>query len=205
MGDKLKAAKLVGGVSDRERADNDYYATPFHATEAILNALESVGETLSSDSILEPAAGEGHIVKVLKEHYPYNEIIANDIAWRESRLGIDVTGGIDFLVCNPYRKYDTIIMNPPFKYAKEFVEKALEISNHFVICFAKIQFLETVERKKLFENSPLKYVYVFSRRVPAWMNGNETDENGKPWASTMCFAWFVWEKDYEGEPIIRWL
>lgn len=205
MNDKLKAAKLVGGASDRDRADKDYYATPFYATEAILNALEKSGETLSGESILEPSAGEGHIVKVLKEHYPYNEIVANDLVYRSSRLGIDVNGGIDFLSYNPYRKFDAVIMNPPFKYAQQFVEKALELSNRYVICFAKIQFLETIERKKLFENSPLKYVYVFSRRVPAWMNGNETDENGKPWASTICFAWFVWDLDYEDEPIIRWL
>ena len=57
MNDKLKAAKLVGGASDRDRADKDYYATPFFATEAILNALEKSGETLSGESILEPSAG----------------------------------------------------------------------------------------------------------------------------------------------------
>ena len=57
----------------------------------------------------------------------------------------------------------------------------------------------------MFDNSPLKYVYVFSKRVNPLRNGEPTDEKGKPWASTMCFAWFVWEKNYEGEPIIRWL
>lgn len=98
-----------------------------------------------------------------------------------------------------------IIINPPFKHAQEFVEKALTLANHYVIMFAKIQFLETVERQKLFQEHPPKYVYVFSRRVSPWRNGDETDENGKSWASPMCFAWFVWEKDYEGEPVIRWL
>ena len=50
-----------------------------------------------------------------------------------------------------------------------------------------------------------KYVYVFSKRVSTWRNGQEFDENGKRWASTMCFAWFVWEHGYQGEPIIRWI
>ena len=71
--------------------------------------------------------------------------------------------------------------------------------------FAKIQLLEGDKRRKMFDNSPLKYVYVFSKRVNPLRNGEATDENGKPWASTMCFAWFVWDLEYEGEPIIRWL
>lgn len=201
----LTGTKLVGDNPERGRVENDYYATPFNATEALLNALNESGETLSSDTILEPSAGEGHIVKVLKDFYPYNEIIANDIAYRSSRLGIDVNGGIDFLNYEPHRKFDTIITNPPFALAQEFIEKALELSNHYVIMFAKIQLLEGDKRRKMFDNSPLKYVYVFSKRVNPLRNGEATDENGKPWASTMCFAWFVWEKDYEGEPIIRWI
>lgn len=201
----LTGTKLVGDNPERGRVENDYYATPFNATEALLNALNESGETLSSDTILEPSAGEGHIVKVLKDFYPYNEIVANDIAYRGSRLGIDVNGGIDFLNYEPHRKFDTIITNPPFALAQEFIEKALTLTNRRVIMFAKIQLLEGDKRRKMFDNSPLKYVYVFSKRVNPLRNGEATDENGKPWASTMCFAWFVWKKDYEGEPIIRWI
>lgn len=201
----LTGTKLVGDNPERGRVENDYYATPFNATEALLNALNESGETLSSDTILEPSAGEGHIVKVLKDFYPYNEIVANDIAYRGSRLGIDVNGGIDFLNYEPHRKFDTIITNPPFALAQEFIEKALTLTNRRVIMFAKIQLLEGDKRRKMFDNSPLKYVYVFSKRVNPLRNGEATDENGKPWASTMCFAWFVWDLEHEGEPIIRWL
>ena len=31
--------------------------------------------------------------------------------------------------------------------------------------------------------------------MATWNNGNSTDENGKRWATTMCHAWFIWEKD----------
>lgn len=201
----LTGTKLVGDNPERGRVENDYYATPFKATEDLLNALLESGETLGNDTILEPSAGEGHIIKILKDFYPYNEITANDIAYRDSRLGIEVNGGVDFLTYNPHYKFDTIITNPPFALAQEFIEKALELSNHYVIMFAKIQLLEGDKRRKMFDNSPLKYVYVFSKRVNPLRNGEPTDEKGKPWASTMCFAWFVWEKNYEGEPIIRWL
>ena len=183
----------------RERIDNDFYATPRDATEAILKKVELSG------SILEPAAGQGHISEVLKEYYPNNEIISTDLVQREDRFGIPIQGGVDFLTYEFNRKFDNIITNPPFSLAQEFVERSLELSNDKVIMFAKIQLLESDKRKAMFENSPLKYVYVFSRRVNPLRNGEELDEKGKPWASTMCFAWFVWEHNYEGEPIIRWL
>jgi len=196
----LTAAKLAGSDPTRGRMKNDYYATPPIATELLLKEVK-----LYDDTILEPAAGEGHIVKVLKEFYPYNEITANDLVYRSSRIGIDVNGGIDFLTYEPHRKFDTIITNPPFNQAKEFIEKALTLANHYVIIFAKLQFLETVERRKLFDEYPPKYVYVHSRRVSPYINGDPVDEKGKPWASPMAFAWFVWEIDYEGETTLRWL
>lgn len=69
--------------------------------------------------------------------------------------------------------------------------------------FAKIQFLEGIQRKEFFAKYPPKTVYVFSKRVNPLRNGMEVDEKGKPWASTMCFAWFVWELGYTGVPSIK--
>lgn len=71
--------------------------------------------------------------------------------------------------------------------------------------FLKIQFLEGAKRKELFEKYPPKYIYVFRNRMATWNNGEPLDPNGKRWATTMCHAWFVWEKGSTTEPIIRWL
>lgn len=195
----LAGTNLAGMSTTRDRVDNDFYATPRNAIEAILNEVKLDG------SILEPAAGQGHISKVLKEYYPYTEIVSTDLVQREERFGISIQGGVDFLTHEFNRKFDNVITNPPFNLAQEFIERALQLSNDKVIMFAKIQLLEGNKRRELFDNTPLKYVYVFSKRVNPLRNGEELDEKGKPWSSTMCFAWFVWEHDYEGEPIIRWL
>ena len=195
----LSGTSLAGMSTTRDRVENDFYATPQTAVEAILNEVPLEG------SILEPAAGQGHISKVLREKYPCNEIVSTDLVQREDKFGIFVAGGVDFLHHNYGRQFDNVITNPPFKLAKEFIERALEISSGKVIMFAKIQLLEGQERREMFANTPLKYVYVFSKRVNPMRNGEELDERGKPWSSTMCFAWFVWEHEYEGEPIIRWL
>lgn len=69
----LSGTSLAGMSPTRSRVENDYYATPFEATEAILSREELHG------SILEPAAGEGHISKVLREHYPNSQIISTDV------------------------------------------------------------------------------------------------------------------------------
>lgn len=97
--------------------------------------------------------------------------------------------------------------------ATEFVEKSMSLltdetentCNGQMAMFLKIQFLEGQKRKKLFENYPPKYIYVFRSRMGTWRNGKDTDENGKKLVTTMCHAWFVWEKGSKTEPIIRWL
>ena len=190
----LNGSSLAGGTPLRGRVENDYYATPPETTQSLLNVLELNG------SILEPACGEGHISEVLKNNYPSSEIVSTDLIDRGYGRG-----GINFLEHTYDRTFTNVITNPPFKYMREFVEKALEISDEKVMMFGKIQFLEGKGRKEFLMNSPLKYVYVFSERQNPLRNGKSVDENGKKWSSTMCFAWYVWEKGYEGEPVVRWL
>lgn len=158
-----------------------------------------------SGSILEPAAGQGHISKLLHKKYPDSEIISTDLVDRGDKFECGIVGGVDFLTHNFGRKFDNVITNPPFSLAKEFIEKALAISNDKVIMFAKIQLLEGEKRRKLFNDFPPKYIYVFTKRQSPLNNGSAFDENGKPWATTMCFAWFVWEHGFTGDPMVRWI
>lgn len=92
-----------------------------------------------------------------------------------------------------------IITNPPYKYAQEFIEKALELvpEGHKVCMFLKVQFLEGKGRRKLFEKYPPKRVWVSSSRIPCGRNGNFEP-------SAVAYAWYVWEKGYKGDTIIKW-
>lgn len=195
MSKKTRGSIFTGGTGGvHQRQVDDFYATPSDTTKKILDKLELKG------SILEPACGQGHISEVLKEYYPNAKVISTDLVDRGYADEIK-----DFLN-DDFEKVDNVITNPPFKYAKEFVIKGLEISNDKVIMLLKIQFLESKSRKEFLENSPLKYIYVFSERQNTMKDGSPINPlNGKPWSSTMLLAWFVWEKGYEGEPIVRWL
>ena len=175
----------------------DFYATPDGATREILNRIPLTG------SILEPAAGDGHIIKVLKEFYPDNEIVGTELYQRDSNE--DIKFGVDFLTYKWDRKFDNIITNPPFDLCKDFVERSLEIVNDKILIFAKLQLLEGLNRQQMFLDTPLHYVYVFSRRVSPLKNGSPVNEQGKDWRSTFATGWFIWEVGYEGEPIIRWI
>lgn len=196
MENRLSGAQLAGGNSSSIREKDDFYATAPNTTRLFLDTFK---EDLGSD-ILEPACGEGHLAEVLKEYFPNSNIDCIDLVDRGYG-----TGGVDFLTYNPEKKYDTVITNPPFKYAKEFILKGLELSNRYVIMLCKIQLLEGVNRKEMFFNTPLKYIYIHTTRQATWKNGEKTDSKGKKWATTMCLAWFVWEKGHNEEPIVRWI
>lgn len=88
------------------------------------------------------------------------------------------------------------------KYAEDFIFKALELTKNKVAMLLRIQFLEGIKRyDTLFTKKPPKVSYVFSSRIGCAMNG----EFGSHSNTAVCYAWFVWEKDYTGETIIRWI
>lgn len=194
----LSGTSLAGTSTTRERANYDYYATPYQATEMLLDEVKFSG------NFLEPCVGGGHIADVIKRYYPNECVYGIDIVDR----GYPNTLVADFLKHDFLdKKFDNVVTNPPFSLAQEFLEKSMEVVNDGgkIAMFLKIQFLEGAKRRDMFKKYPPKYIYVFSKRQNPWRNGSPVDEKGKPWSSTMCFAWFVWEKGFTGEPVVRWL
>lgn len=192
-GHKMTNRKLTGLHSVREREKHDFYATDPQSTTLMLSKVHMEG------NILEPNCGQGHISEVLKEYG--HEVYSTDLIDR----GYGEESGIDFLVHDYGKKFDNVVMNPPFKNIEMFIEKALEVSKGKVVVFARLQLLESAKRKVLFETTPLKKVLVHSTRQCAWKNGSPVDENGKRWASTQAYGWFIWEKGYKGKPTIEWI
>ena len=191
----MKGHQIAGMSADRDRVENDYYATPTESTKALLSVEEIIYPAW------EPACGEGHIARLLKDPlFGMEVVIATDLIDRGYGKG-----GIDFLNTSAVCDAQTIITNPPFSLFQEFAKKALTLATRKVILFGKLQALEGFKRASFMEKSPLRTVYVFKKRQNPLRNGNALDENGKPWASTMAFAWFVWEIGYEGRPEIQWI
>lgn len=208
----LSGGKLAGGNPKNMRIENDFYATNPKAVEMLL-----LNYSLNGTKILEPCVGNGNIANAIKSFYNASiNITGIDIVDR----GYPNTIVEDFLTYKTEEKYDCVVTNPPFSLAQEFIEKSLELVKEGydedgyprgqVIMFLKIQFLEGQRRKEFFKKYPPKYIYVFRNRMATWNNGEEFDIDEitgkrKKWATTMCHAWFVWEKGSTSEPVIRWL
>lgn len=181
--------------STKERADNDFYSTDPKSLEIFLKALKRDNFKLHKN-IWECACGKGHLSKILeKEGYDVWSTDLIDRGYGE--------GNTDFLKSVPDVWQGDILTNPPYKYAKQFVEKALEICRNgtYIIMYLKIQFLEGKERRKLFNVNPPKYVYINSSRQLCYLNGDMKNKI----SSATCYCWFIWEKGFTGEPIIRWI
>lgn len=180
----LGSTTVVG--SDREQ--HDFYATEPKAVELLLD------EEQFQKDILEPCCGLNHITDVLKSRG--YQVITSDLIDRG--VGAEVK---DFFEYESW--YGDIVTNPPYSQAVDFVEHSLKIieEGSRVAMFLKIQFLEGKKRKEFFKKYPPKYIYVASSRLRCAKNG-EFDKYG---SSAVCYAWFVWEKGYRGEPSVRWI
>jgi hypothetical protein len=55
-------------------------------------------------------------------------------------------------------------------------------------------------RYTLFQEHPIKVVYVFSKRLPLTKEGDTRKQS-----SMIPFAWFVWEKEFTGKTTIEWI
>lgn len=191
MGNSKSVFSMIGATnhSTEERADADYYATPPSAVEGLLQ------QEKFSFQVWEPACGELAISNVLKD---------NGYAVRSSDLylrGHNEIEQLDFLTCNEKWGGD-IVTNPPYSLAKEFVEKSLDVveDGAKIAMLLRIQFLETKKRYPLFKVAPPIRIHVFVSRVNCGKNGIADNKQ-----SALCYAWFVWEKGFQGHPTIYWI
>jgi hypothetical protein len=170
--------------SSGKRKKSDFYETPYSITRHLLN-VEDFDYKLT---ICEPACGDGAIVKVLQEKT--NNVVFYDI---EKNFLTEI------------EQYDYIITNPPFSISYEFIQKAKNVAKKK---FAFLLPLSYLHGKKRYDDIysdkdyPLKNVYVFTRYP---MLGEKLREDGKYNTGMMVYAWFIFEKGYDGPSIIDWI
>ena len=184
--DTIRQARSIVGDRPEGRPKGDFYPTPERATIALLEKVSFQGE------IWECACGNGAMSNVLeREGY---KVFSSDLYNR----GYGNTG-LDFL--QTQRLYcPNIVTNPPFTLAVEFMEHSLSLGCEKVALLCKLAFLEGIKRSEKLENSPLKYVYVFRRRLLMTRNGEKPRGGGM-----IAFAWFVWEHGYNNMPMVGWI
>ena len=189
-----------------ERQAEDFYSTDEDCVNDLLEREKFCGQ------ILEPCCGTGNISKTLEKFG--HVVTSTDLIDRGYGKG-----GVDFFT--EYTDVDMdIITNPPFGLVTDFIEHALSITRpgHKIALFLKLQFLEGSERyEKIFSKNKLEKIYIYSKRVACYKdderyqkdsNGNYIlDKNGnkKKIGSAVCYAWFIFNTDYNGLPKVNWI
>jgi len=185
----MKAGLMLGVNHNAEREENDFYATSPKALQLFLDSFKGLNKY-----VWECSCGQGHLSKeLIKRGYEVKSTDLIDRGYGQKHDFLKSTG----------KTNSDIITNPPFKLAEKFVEKGMEIlddSCHLIL-FLKIQFLEGQKGKELFSKYPLKYVYCHSSRQQCSKNA----DFDKYKATTQFYAWYVWEKGYTGETILKWI
>jgi hypothetical protein len=158
------------------RRPHDFYPTPPHATQALLDRERFTG------LILEPACGDGAVVRVLRRH-------GYDVE------AADLLDGQDFLTRT--EAVSNVITNPPYRHSLDFILHAKKVATRKIAMLLPVEFLHGGTRYDLFQDRrfPLKFVYVFASRLRF---GSETH-------ATVGHAWYVWDRRHKGEPVIRWV
>ncbi|MEX2444484.1 MAG: hypothetical protein WD492_12825 [Alkalispirochaeta sp.] len=174
-------------ASSHNRVARDFYQTPWSMVEQLI-AVEDF-----TSPVLEPCAGEGAISSVLAE-YGF-DVVAYDL-WR----GDDRR---DFLV--EHRRFPSIIMNPPFRLANEFVLKAFEITTDKVAALLPLDYLHGKARyDSVYSVRMPNRIYVFVRRP---LFERTVRDNGTYKTGSTTFAWFVFDMTTKGDtwPQILWI
>lgn len=177
----LGYSKTMGFDKNPQRIDNDFYPTPSSCVYDILRWEMFEG------TVNEPACGNGAISKILEDKGYV--VFSSDLVDR----GFG-TSGVDFL--KTQTPMENIITNPPFSLGTKFAIHGLNLVQKKMILFNKLSFLEGKTRyDKLYSQEYLETVYVYSKRQ-SFGEGN---------SGMIAFAWFVWNKKFQGNPTIKWI
>ena len=176
-------------VEALEREIDDFYPTPPEPTRALLAA--EMDRLRDFGSIWEPAAGDGAMVRELKD-FGF-AVVASDMVDR----GCDATirSYYDFREA-PSK---AIITNPPFAECNgngAWPSHALDVLDvEYMALLLPYNWPGAAGRASLWARTPPARVYLMRWRIDFTGMG----------APPMLNAWFVWDKQHVGETVLRML
>lgn len=182
----------IMGEAGFERVEGDRYFTEHWVTKALLARVRFRG------LIWEPAAGRGDMADVL--HAAGYEVMCSDIAG--ASLGCKSAAESDFLThTSPGDGVFSIVTNPPYVHAEEFIVQALKLTRRasgMVAMLLRNEYDCAATRRYLFEQEPFAQKLVLTKR-PKW---SEAEPKASPRHN---FSWYLWDWHHAGRATIGWL
>jgi hypothetical protein len=173
----------------------DDFPTPPWATRALLDHLINGlwWPYVDGQSVREPAANRGHMVKPLAEYF--GRVEASDI--HDYGAGFPVQ---DYLFGPLPPRTDWTITNPPFRLAEQFIQRGLECSDAVGV-IVRSAFLEGVGRHRdLFSVHRPALVLQFTERVV--MHKGKLSAKG---STATAYCWIIWRNSHTGPTDFDWI
>jgi hypothetical protein len=199
--EETEAALQVGasaGAAPQTPAGEAISPAPHSDLTALCKKLEAF-ET--PRWIIDPCAGTGVIPAVCEARNL--GVHAFDIFyWRElvpeaMKLG-GYIGVADFFTWGGSLQGKTVIMNPPFSKACEFVDRCRELGARKIICFQRQAWRESAGRREWWEKNPPARVWVCGARASCWRFDLIGTEKAEKSGTATSHAWYVWERGHKG-------
>ncbi len=110
--------------------------------------------------------------------------------------------GQDFLTWSDAPKADfTILMNPPFSRACDFVRHAVSLNPRKIVCFQRFAWWESGDRSAFWAEHRPARVHICRSRATCWrLDIAPADRKGR--GSSTAHAWFVWERGHPAAAIL---
>lgn len=173
-----------------DRHPRDWYVEPAWCSDVLLRG-EDHGQ-----AIWDPAAGMGTIVKTARALG--FDAFGSDVEPRDP-----IIDRWDFFLTDPNTlRPMTIVSNPPFNKAQEFVELALRCSRRTMLLLPSA-WVQGERRVKWLRTTPLREVRFICPR-PSMPPGEVVLAGEKPGNGERDYAWFIWEEGYAGKPTVGW-
>ena len=161
------------------------FETPRWAVEAILD------REILTEWVYDPCSGRGVLADAALER-GYMVFEMDKYFWgREKCLLGDFLDNADseLVVSN-----NTVLMNPPFSLAVEFVERCFALNARKIVCFQRFAWWESKGRREFWEQHPPNRVYVCGDRATCWRFDIPEEERRNGTTTSHC--WYVWERGH---------
>jgi hypothetical protein len=169
---------LISKTRSHAERGLDPYFTPKEAIRALL-ALEKIPAR-----VFDPCCGNGAILNILEDAgHHVSGVDIHDYGWPGTIVK-------DFLASPSDLRGTSIVSNPPYKLAQEFIEKVIGEGSPYHAWFLRLNFLESMRRKSFFEQHPPSRLLVSSRRLPPM---HQHGWAGPKTSSNACYVWYVWD------------
>ncbi len=174
------------------RRDGDFYATPSWCVDLLVDALPPF-----TGRVVDAGCGEGAILDALVGNaYELDHLLGIE---RSPQLAAAAAAKSYSVVNADFLTYfdritHAVIMNPPYKLAKEFIDQAMrlvQLNDGFVAALLRLPFLASQKRRHWWQDNPAD-VYVLSKR-PSF-TGKGTD--------SCDYAWFIWGPGPRGRVVV---